>query len=233
MSVLNVSVHSESAVGTIVWFTDPFLFVPSCLSFYLFSTTTIIRSYSLIACVCTHQPHFLSQNALKMRKDDFDHIVDDVSDGEGDEAAGAAARAEMELQEDRARDRAIITAVTEGHDAMRKMQKKGKYTFEKLVGEGRNSRRSDTTGEGAEAAPAQEEEYDEEEMLQRGMKERFEREFQTRARRGRNADSDSDSAEGSDAEENLLDQLGMMINLFLFVCGLPGRHKKNFSDIVG
>jgi hypothetical protein len=80
-----------------------------------------------------------------VRKGDFDHIVDDVSDGEGDEAAGAAARAEMELQEDRARDRAIITAVTEGHDAMRKMQKKGKYTFEKLVGGGENRR--ETAGE--------------------------------------------------------------------------------------
>jgi hypothetical protein len=87
----------------------------------------------------------LSQAALKVRKGDFDHIVDDVSDGEGDEAAGAAARAEMELQEDRARDRAIITAVTEGHDAMRKMQKKGKYTFEKLVGGGENKR--ETAGE--------------------------------------------------------------------------------------
>jgi hypothetical protein len=86
-----------------------------------------------------------TQAALKVRKGDFDHIVDDVSDGEGDEAAGAAARAEMELQEDRARDRAIITAVTEGHDAMRKMQKKGKYTFEKLVGGGENRR--ETAGE--------------------------------------------------------------------------------------
>jgi hypothetical protein len=89
-------------------------------------------------------PHS-TQAALKVRKGDFDHIVDDVSDGEGDEAAGAAARAEMELQEDRARDRAIITAVTEGHDAMRKMQKKGKYTFEKLVGGGENRR--ETAGE--------------------------------------------------------------------------------------
>ena len=63
--------------------------------------------------------HTKKQDALKFRKGDFDNIVDDVSDGEGDEAAGQAARAEMELAEDRARDRAIITAVTEGHDAMR------------------------------------------------------------------------------------------------------------------
>jgi hypothetical protein len=147
------------------------------------------------------------QNALKVRKGDFDHIVDDVSDGEGDEAAGALARAEMELREDRARDRAIITAVTEGHDAMRKMQKKGKYTFDKLVGDGREKSRRGEGQDGA-AEEVQEEEFDEEEMLQRGMKDRFDREYQSRARRGRNADSDSDSAEGSDTEEDLLQQLG-------------------------
>lgn len=142
-----------------------------------------------------------------MRKGDFDHIVDDVSDGEGDEAAGAVARAEMELQEDRARDRAIITAVTEGHDAMRKMQKKGKYTFDKLVGEdvGSSSRRG---GADVGAEEPAEEEYDEEEMLQRGFKDRFDREYQTRARRGRTGDSDSDSAGESDTDENLLEQLG-------------------------
>lgn len=143
---------------------------------------------------------------MKLRKGDFDHIVDDVSDGEGDEEAGAAARAKMEYEEDRAKDRAIITAVTEGHDAMRKMQKKGKYTFDKLVGEEPKSRRSDTAND---ASGEQEEELDEEEMLQRGMQDRFERDRQYKVRRGRNADdSDSDSGADSDNEDNLLEQLG-------------------------
>jgi hypothetical protein len=170
------------------------------------------------------------QNALKVRKGDFDHIVDDVSDGEGDEAAGALARAEMELREDRARDRAIITAVTEGHDAMRKMQKKGKYTFDKLVGDGLDkSRRSE--GQDGAADEVQEEEFDEEEMLQRGMKDRFDREYQSRARRGRNADSDSDSAEGSDTEEDLLQQLGRCsakLSLFVRSTHMHSPNKRRF-----
>lgn len=158
-----------------------------------------------------------TQNALKVRKGDFDHIVDDVSDGEGDEAAGAQARAEMELQEDRARDRAIITAVTEGHDAMRKLTRKGKgiYTFDRLVGEGKRDRSAGSAGEPGTEEPA-EEEYDEEEMLQRGMKDRFERERSSKARRGTHgSDSDSDSAAESDTDENLLEQLGECVKQFV------------------
>jgi len=70
-----------------------------------------------------------------MRKGDLDHIVDDVSDGEGDEEAGMEARVEMEMQEDKERTKAVITAVTEGRDAFRKNMRKGKYTFDKLVGD--------------------------------------------------------------------------------------------------
>ena len=138
-----------------------------------------------------------------------------MSDGEGDEAAGALARAEMELKEDRERDRAIITAVTEGHEAMRKMSRKGKYSFEKLVGDsssgkhrGKKTGKDGETAEGAE----EEEEYDEEEMLQKGMVDRFEREkYSSKGRRGRSGDdddTDSDSAEDSENEEALLEQLG-------------------------
>ncbi|KAJ1418101.1 hypothetical protein B484DRAFT_397063 [Ochromonadaceae sp. CCMP2298] len=141
------------------------------------------------------------QNALKYRKGDFDHIVDQVSDGEGDEEEGDRARAAMELQEDKLKDLAIIKAVTEGHDASRR--KKNKYSFDKLVGDeggGRRRRRGEAAPEGEE-----EEEYDEEEMLQRGMMDRFEREKFVKGRRG-GSDSDSDSA-GSDEDENMLEAL--------------------------
>jgi hypothetical protein len=175
------------------------------------------------------------REALKLRKGDFSHIVDEVSDGEGDEEEGARARAEMELREDRERDRAIITAVTEGHDAMRKMKTKGKYSFERLIGEdvrggggggGGSRRRAAGTGAGAEGMGEgeEEEEMDEEEMLQRGMSSRFEREKLGQARRGTGGDSDSDSAnDDSDAEQTLLDQLGRKIllcsNIFAaFLC---------------
>ena len=61
--------------------------------------------------------------------------MDDLSDGEGDEEAAAKARHEMEILEDKERTKAVITAVTEGRDAYKKSLRKGKYTFQKLVGD--------------------------------------------------------------------------------------------------
>lgn len=157
-----------------------------------------------------------------MRKGDFEHIVDDVSDGEGDEAAGAQARAEMELQEDRARDRAIITAVTEGHDAMCKLTRKGKgaFSFERLVGG--DSKRGGGAEGGAEGGAAVEEEEDLEELMQRGMQGRLEMERSSKARRGyHGSDSDSDSAADSDTDENLLEQLGESLFSLTHVVSYP------------
>eukprot|EP01032_Pedospumella_encystans_P008654 gene8654-10247_t len=156
--------------------------------------------------------HDEEMDALKVRKGDFDNIVDDISDGEGDEAAGMQARAEMELAEDRARDRAIITAVTEGHDAMRNKSKKGVYSFEKLVGDSAvtGSRRRRKGEEGNDGAnEVAEEEEDEEELMQRGMQNRLDKERASRARRGTGggSDSESDSAEESDGDDDLLDQI--------------------------
>ena len=61
--------------------------------------------------------------------------MDDLSDGEGDEEAAVQARMAQELVEDRERTKAVITAVTEGRDAYKKSLRKGKYSFEKLVGD--------------------------------------------------------------------------------------------------
>lgn len=160
-----------------------------------------------------------------MRKGDFDNIVDDLSDDEGDEAAGAAARAEMELLEDRARDRAIITAVTEGHDAMRSRAKKGAFSFDKLVGDNAlladKRRRKQGEDGGAEGAPEEEEEFDEEELMQRGMQNRTDRERLSRARRGGNAgdsDYDSDSSAPSDGDEDMFELLGEYLLWNSFRC---------------
>jgi hypothetical protein len=75
------------------------------------------------------------QDALKLRKGDLDHIVDELSDGEGDEEAGEMARVALEMQEDKERTKAVITAVTEGREAYKKSVRKGKYSFDKLVGD--------------------------------------------------------------------------------------------------
>lgn len=71
------------------------------------------------------------RNALRLRKGDLDHIVDELgSDEEEDNLEAMAARAAMEAKSDRDRTRMIITAVTEGHDKLK--AKKG-YSFDKLV----------------------------------------------------------------------------------------------------
>jgi len=146
-------------------------------------------------------------NALKIREGDFDHIVDELSDNEGDEEAGLNARKEMELQEDKERIKQIITSVTEGHDAYKKlMRKNNKYSFDKLVNNNAYDNISDskmmkkkkgTTGDdNNDDGEEEEEEMDEEEMLQRGMMDRYQREKNYKARKGgRNNNSDSDASD--------------------------------------
>ena len=132
-------------------------------------------------------------NALKLRKDDLDHIVDDVSDDEGDEDAGLAARMEQGAMDDRAQTKAIITAVTMGHEAVRRAKKGNKYAFDKLVG-GRDeeeirghNRHDDEAGGDPEDM---EEAEDEEEMLQRGLVDRvnMQRQMDRKRRRFGNAE---------------------------------------------
>ena len=49
----------------------------------------------------TYNYNIKQQNALKIRDGDFDHIVDDLSDDEGDEERGRQARIEQEREDDR------------------------------------------------------------------------------------------------------------------------------------
>ncbi len=115
--------------------------------------------------------------------------MDDLSDGEGDEEEALRARAAMEVQEDRAQTRKLISAVTEGFDATRKNLKKGKYSLNKLLAE--PLRKTNSLAEG----PADDDgEYDEEEALQRG--------FQLRGEREQQESSDSEADEASDGEQH-------------------------------
>ena len=56
--------------------------------------TTIIDITTIITTITIHYSHS-HQDALRVRKGDFDNIVEDVSDDEGDEEAGEVARAEQ------------------------------------------------------------------------------------------------------------------------------------------
>jgi hypothetical protein len=155
------------------------------------------------------------QAALRLRKGDLDHIVDDLSEDEGDEEEAIRARTEMQLKEDKDRTRMVITAVTEGHDAVKHRMRKTGYTFEQLVsGKATDPTLADASDPAAPAAGAAEggkdlspleEEMDYEEVLQRGLKDRLEREKRNRASRraaGYSDDSDFDSAGEDGIDDN-------------------------------
>jgi len=79
---------------------------------------------------------FDEANALKLRAGDFDHIVDDISDDEGDEEAGDRARLEMDRKQDIQETKKIIDAVVLGQDKFREMRSLGGMFDQKtLVGE--------------------------------------------------------------------------------------------------
>lgn len=113
----------------------------------------------------------------------------------------------MEEREDREKIRNIITAVTEGRDALKRQQnmaKKG-YSFEKLVGEFSSKKKhseGDDNGEDGDA----EEDFDEEEMLQRGLTEKIQRERDQSIHKvlfGEDEDEDEEEEEDEERKELL------------------------------
>jgi hypothetical protein len=164
------------------------------------------------------------KEALKLRKGDLDHIVDSLSDDEGDEDAAIRARMEMERREDKDRTRMIITAVTEGHDAMKLKQQKSKkmgFSFEDLVAgkipttngpggaEGGDENNNNNT---SSASPA-EEELDEEELLQRGLQEKMSR-YRQRGGGANQSDEEDDEENqgGEDEEEEELERMRELLS---------------------
>ncbi len=55
----------------------------------------------------------------QLDEEDLKHVVDDVSDGEGDEDAGRIARKRLEQQEEKARHKEILRRMREGYDGRR------------------------------------------------------------------------------------------------------------------
>ena len=52
-------------------------------------------------------------------EDDLEHVVDDLSDGEGDEEAGEQARKKLEAREEKERHKEIMRRMREGYDGRR------------------------------------------------------------------------------------------------------------------
>lgn len=133
---------------------------------------------------------------MVLRQGDLDHIVDDVSDGEGDEEAGMRARLAQEEREDRAKTRAVITAVTEGFGAQKRGARRAGFSEDALLID-RNEQllNRSRAGEGdGEEGKVDEDELDFEELLTRGLSARQERErkYQTEFEEGLDDFEDSD-----------------------------------------
>jgi hypothetical protein len=122
------------------------------------------------------------------------------------------ARLDMEIKEDREKVKEVITAVTEGFDAVRKSKKSKKYSFEKLVGD---SKKKSVIG--TDEGEVGDDEFDEEEMLQKGLKSMLERNVQNGKKRKTtyNSDDSSEFESGSEEEDNML-PIGMIFIMLLF-----------------
>lgn len=153
------------------------------------------------------------REALKLRKGDLDHIVDSVSDDEGDEEAALKARIEMERREDKGLTRAIITGVTEGRDTAKQKQRKLGFSFEQLVGGASSAPGDGSAPDGQQSAAGGEEEEDYEELLLRGMLDRVSREKETRGRRGGGSDDeDEDGEDGAYDSDGELERMKELLS---------------------
>jgi len=123
----------------------------------------------------------------KLDEEDLKHVVDDVSDGEGDEDAGHDARKRLEQEEEKARHKEILRRMREGYDGRRGgiagggAGARGMHRFDQLVAADNredakrlgllNDDEMDTDDEGGNK-PADEEE-DETALLDKMLKDRF------------------------------------------------------------
>jgi hypothetical protein len=141
---------------------------------------------------------------LKLREGDLDNIVDDYDDDLGDEEAGLRARLEMQAQEEKKQTKAIITAITEGHDHARRMQSNQQaLSFDDLIKDqdelAAKKLRDSAVAGGANNVTA-EDDFDEEELLLKGLQKRRDRDDMQNAIMGE-FDEDEDDYEEIDPEQ--------------------------------
>lgn len=129
--------------------------------------------------------------------------MDSLSDDEGDEEAAMKFRADLQRKDDNQLLQTVITGVTEGADAAEHRNRRQGFSFEELVGKASNGAASGVgEGENAEGEGAkEEEELDFEEMLQRGLSDKAERERQFRRGRGGRGGGGYDGMSDDDEED--------------------------------
>eukprot|EP00980_Cylindrotheca_fusiformis_P013338 scaffold3399_cov117-Cylindrotheca_fusiformis.AAC.8 len=127
-------------------------------------------------------------NSFKLNEDDMKHVVDDVSDNEGDEEAGMAARKSMEQAEEKRRHKEMLRRMREGYDGRRggiagsSGGARGVFDFNKLVAADNredakrlgllNDDELDSDNEDAEKKDATDDEDDELAFLDKAIKDR-------------------------------------------------------------
>lgn len=91
---------------------------------------------------------------MRLRKGELDHIVDDVSDGEGDEEAGERARAEQQRRDDELQTRQIAQVVAGGYKSRHGDKGRGKFSARDLIqDEDEEGKREDQEEEVPEEGP--------------------------------------------------------------------------------
>ena len=128
-------------------------------------------------------------DADKLTEEDLKHVVDELSDDEGDEELGEAARKELQQKEEKERHKEIIRRMREGYDGRRGgiagggVGARGMHRFDQLVAADNredakrlgllNDDELDSDDEGNGHGKGDDEEEDETALLDKMLKDRF------------------------------------------------------------
>ena len=142
-----------------------------------------------------------NQDALRVRRSDLENIVDEVSDGEGDEEEGMKARLLLEAAQDTAQTKAVVEALRDGTGGRRKNRGKQGHFNRRELAEDDDEEDEDANGkEKAQDEEGQEvqEEEDLEEKLLEGLRNRHAR---TKNRDGYYSGEETEDSDVDDEEE--------------------------------
>eukprot|EP01041_Mallomonas_annulata_P000966 gene966-1874_t len=141
--------------------------------------------------------------ALQLRRSDLEGIVDDLSDGEGDEVEAQRERMKLEASRDAQQTRDVVQALRDGDmSRSRRKDKKGHFDRRELARDDEDEDQQLSKGDRGDEAGNGEEEEDLEEMLLKGLKERFVDNKAVLRKRLRGSDEeDDDSSDGENDGE--------------------------------
>jgi hypothetical protein len=149
-----------------------------------------------------------SQAALKLRATDLENIVDDLSDGEGDEEEGDRQRLLEEARQDRLKTKKILEALANGQkgagrQSNTELRNRGLYGLDELVG-GDIADLAKAQKEDAEDGNEEELDFDDDEELQA----KYLNQMRTRIR-GQRDDTAMDELSDEDEIEETNDEEGL------------------------